>query len=389
MIRRGHVAVLFGILSTLAGLNASASQPPNGVNHAALTKADCSLCHTCPSPTKDSPCLKECPRPRPTVDPDHRGPELILLRELEDRYLSVPFDHKGHAEMAAMTRGCVVCHHYTPQGSPHPACKTCHEVAGARADVQKPGLKGAYHRQCLNCHREWSDDTQCETCHQAKTGAGRRKPVTAPPTPDDLVGRMHPPIPEPDTDIFTPRAGEQAGTKVIFYHKDHIHRFGLACVECHHEDNCNRCHNPAAPRPTEPTLSEHHQPCATCHATTQPDRCADCHWKEGTPRPPRFDHARTAFLLKVYHESVGCRRCHAAVPFAKLERSCESCHKSWDAATFNHGVTGLTLDANHAGQTCEACHAEKRFDRPPTCTECHDADSGIAYPAKSPGAKSN
>lgn len=386
MTWRAQLGVAWFGAAFLAGA-AAAVQPPNGANSTTPSKTDCSFCHTCPSPTVGSACLKGCPRPRPTVGLDNRGPELILLRELEDRYLPVPFDHKGHAEMAAMTRGCVVCHHYTPEGATHPACKTCHEASGARADVQKPGLKGAYHRQCLNCHREWSDDTKCETCHQAKTGAGRRKPVETSPTPDDLVGRMHPPIPEPDTEIFQARTGSQAGTKVVFYHKDHIHRFGLGCVECHHEDNCNRCHNAAVARPAEPTLTEHHQPCATCHVTSEPDRCGTCHWKEGTPKPPRFDHAATAFPLKLYHESVGCRKCHTAVPFSKPARDCSACHGPWNPDLFHHEATGLAFDANHAGQSCTACHIDNRFDRPPTCTECHESDTGINYPAKLPGAR--
>lgn len=348
----------------------------------------CSQCHTCAPPAPGTPCLRSCTRAKTmTQIPIGSPPDVVLLNQLEERYLPVPFDHKGHARMAEMTRGCAVCHHYTPEGTTHPACKTCHEITSARTEIQKPGLKGAYHRQCLNCHREWSDDTKCETCHQAKTGAGRRKPVQISPTPDDLVGRMHPPIPEPDTEIFQARQGTQAGTKVIFYHKEHIHRFGLGCVECHHEDNCNRCHNSAVTRRAEPTLTEHHQPCAACHVTTEPDRCGGCHWKEGTPKPPRFDHDRTAFALKNYHDQTACRDCHTTVPFTKPERDCSACHKAFDPATFRHEVTGQSLDAVHAGQECGSCHLEGRFDRTPNCTECHESSTGIAYPARTPGPK--
>jgi hypothetical protein len=32
------------------------------------------------------------------------------------------------------------------------------------------------------------------------------------------------------------------------------------------------------------------------------------------------------------------------------------------------------------------CHREWRFDRPPTCDECHEEeDDGVAFPAKRPG----
>lgn len=388
-MRAAGVIIGVVIAGAFGGLReAVAVQPPNGIDHAALGKAECSLCHSCPLPTAGAPCLRSCPRPRATVQSDDSSPGTILLRELEDRYLPVPFDHKGHAAMAAMTRGCVVCHHFTPEGAAHPACKTCHEPSGARADVQRPGLKGAYHRQCLNCHREWSDDNKCETCHQSKTGAGRRSLVNTSPTPDDLVGRMHPPIPEPDTEIFQPRGGNQAGTKVFFYHKDHIHRFGLACAECHHEDNCARCHDAARPRRVEPTLSQHHQPCARCHSTEAPDSCARCHWTEGTPKPARFDHQSTAFALKEYHQKTGCRECHREVPFTKPSHDCASCHKAWDPATFRHEVTGQSLDSTHASLDCSACHTSGRYDRAPSCEECHESSSGIAFPARTPGPKS-
>mgnify|MGYP001609968248 CR=1 FL=1 len=356
----------------------------------AIPDVGCSACHTCDEPSSALPCLGPCPRTSPEAIArrlSHKpAPKVVILGELEDRYLPVPFDHKGHADMAAMTRGCVECHHYTPEGSKHPACKTCHEVSSTPLDIRKPGLKGAYHRQCLNCHREWSGETKCEVCHHSKTGPGRRTAVAAGPTPDDIVGRMHPPIPEPDTEIFRAQNGAQAGTQVIFYHKEHIHRFGLACVECHHEDNCSRCHHADRPHePRTPTLAEHHQPCAHCHNTTTEDRCSRCHWEEGKPKPPRFDHAATSFPLKPYHERVVCRACHAATPFVKQDRACNSCHRAWTPTNFDHALTGQRLDDNHARLECESCHVDRAFERPPRCDQCHEPEEGVSFPAKRPG----
>jgi hypothetical protein len=76
-----------------------------------------------------------------------------------------------------------------------PACKSCHPVASANATVSQPNLKAAYHRQCLNCHSEWMHGNACAICHKPR--AGTDPLVQAMPTPDDIVGRMHPPIPEP------------------------------------------------------------------------------------------------------------------------------------------------------------------------------------------------
>ncbi|HUI09173.1 MAG TPA: hypothetical protein VL221_02535, partial [Bacteroidota bacterium] len=44
--------------------------------------------------------------------------------------------------------------------------------------------------------------------------------------------------------------------------------------------------------------------------------CEECHspdtWKE-MPRPAKFDHARTGFVLKGQHAEVACMDCHTAL----------------------------------------------------------------------------
>ena len=69
--------------------------------------------------------------------------------------------------MADMSGGCTYCHHFNPPGKVL-ACAECHEAALLRDDINKPGLKGAYHRQCLDCHRTWSHKTDCVMCHERK-----------------------------------------------------------------------------------------------------------------------------------------------------------------------------------------------------------------------------
>ncbi len=301
-------------------------------------------------------------------------------------YLPVPFDHRGHAEMAEMTIGCAVCHHYTPEGMEHPACKSCHEMSPGGIDIRKPGLKGAYHRQCLSCHREWSHATACETCHQPKVGRASRGNTIETQTKDDIMGQVHPPIPKPDRKIYQTKYQYVAGTNVIFRHKEHTHRYGLRCAECHHEDNCPRCHEAGKSEAKRvKTLEEHHDPCARCHDMESPEGCDDCHRLEGEPAPTAFDHASTGWPLDAYHEDKSCRACHVAIPFGRLNKDCNTCHSTWGPDSFNHAVTGQQLDENHREIDCAECHTDRKFGQPPTCDECHDEE---VFPDKRPGPPS-
>lgn len=95
-------------------------------------------------------------------------PETITLDILSKRYGPVEFSHRYHAEMAG---DCVSCHHHSEKGST-PACGECHEpitVYHYKGSERETGigLKGAYHRQCLGCHKEMeSGPVGCTDCHE-------------------------------------------------------------------------------------------------------------------------------------------------------------------------------------------------------------------------------
>ena len=36
-----------------------------------------------------------------------------------------------------------------------------YDIGVENADLRMPNLKGAYHRQCLNCHRDWAHENEC------------------------------------------------------------------------------------------------------------------------------------------------------------------------------------------------------------------------------------
>jgi hypothetical protein len=92
---------------------------------------------------------------------------------------------------------CARCHHHTTGLQPeYDRCLKCHKggveadsilcqdchstkrfdvdyLAAVAADhqlyhIDKPGLKGAYHQNCLGCHQEDDGPTGCQDCHARK-----------------------------------------------------------------------------------------------------------------------------------------------------------------------------------------------------------------------------
>ena len=367
---------------------AAASLPAGSAQRMNLAQMDCKACHGCETPTRENPCLRMCPRSVAEViaDAAHEVlPESVLLLHAfewgDRRFMPVPFNHKGHADMAGMAGGCEVCHHHSSEGKLHPPCRTCHKPAFAMdsaEELRMPSLKGAYHRQCMGCHRDWAHNTKCSICHLPKGD-------TAEPSVDEILHEydpaLHPPIENPDHVPY--KTEHEEGPNVMFRHREHVNLYGYECERCHRGDNCARCHEQAQ-RPREgfaEVEKETHGACFQCH---EEDRCERCHSKKERPAPQRFDHSITGFPLEKYHGKLTCKACHKRLFFLRvLQSECSFCHKDWDTDTFNHAVTGQELDDNHADADCEDCHADGRFIRPPSCDECHDED--IVFPSKRPG----
>ena len=270
--------------------------------------------------------------PCPRFTPD-KGPEVVLMDQLSAQYVPVVFAHKLHAQMTQISGGCALCHHFNPSHRILP-CRECHTAAEPE-NLEKPGLKGAYHRQCLNCHREWSHETECAVCHAKKTAESVAIKM---PDPTDIMGILHPNAEEPVLKIYETK--HEPGKLVTFRHQDHVKRFGFKCVDCHREQNCSRCHKPENAAVRTKTLQEHHSPCATCHETAEEktERCGHCHADREIPR-------------------------------------------------LSHEKTGLLLNKDHEDAACADCHVGSRFNKKPTCSGCHEDAEKITYPEKLPGTK--
>jgi hypothetical protein len=112
-------------------------------------------------------CLCPCPCPEEHTRQTGQGPEhfpkTISIRLVMDVYEPVAFTHESHS---LLTDSCVTCHHHSPPGV-YKHCVECHPVrAFSPNELAAPGLKGAYHRQCRNCHVESENGpTECVECH--------------------------------------------------------------------------------------------------------------------------------------------------------------------------------------------------------------------------------
>ncbi len=345
---------------------------------------DCKSCHACDLPTKQNPCLLDCPRMELiTVHQKATdSPEVIIIKEIESQYNPAVFSHRIHAEMSEMSGGCASCHHFNTSG-PIQKCSNCHETNRKREDISKPDLKGAYHRQCMDCHREWSGSTDCVYCHtlkkDIKSGDSMEKVKK-------ITGKKHPEVIEPGKLVY--QTNSDKGKMVTFFHSDHTKLFGMDCVSCHKNDNCVNCHSAnktsgeikkTSTSSLKKSFEEQHKNCISCH---KQDDCKTCHAdKELSP----FNHGiSTGWALNKYHDKLSCQKCHGSgTKFGKLDSKCESCHKDFTSGSFDHKVTGLVLDETHSSFECSDCHSQNNFSKKPDCSNCHEPE--YTFPQKKPG----
>ncbi len=115
-------------------------------------------------------------------------PEKVAIDVMKKDYEAAAFPHRKvvdtllarlnkdtmgkyfHKDMYSMCQGC---HHNSPMTATPPKCVTCHSIAPQKASNGRPGLKGAYHGQCIGCHDQMGIEkpaaTACIECHKKKS----------------------------------------------------------------------------------------------------------------------------------------------------------------------------------------------------------------------------
>jgi hypothetical protein len=188
------------------------------------------------------------------------------------------------------------------------------------------------------------------------------------------------------------------------------------CASCHVNNNytltsadCMTCHTPDwnktqtiggnVPNHVTAGFPSTASACSTCHTITT--------WANGV-----FDHSATGFALTNGHANVACALCHingnynltiqptdcgnSGCHLTKWQQTtqpvhstsgpafaaanCSKCHttQGWDAASFDHSVTGFALTGTHMSPTptpCAACHINNNYTlNSADCMTCHTPD---------------
>ncbi len=169
-----------GRVSACSGCHRSLAQQPG--------ERACTVCHSGPQPAAEPP-VEAAPPVAAQVALDalpalsDEFPETVVIESLAEKYEPSRLPHAKivgkldsgvrESPLAGRFHGrtvvlCAGCHHHSPAGTRPPPCRGCHgDTADATTD--KPGLRVAYHRQCLGCHRAMGIPKQgCIDCHAVK-----------------------------------------------------------------------------------------------------------------------------------------------------------------------------------------------------------------------------
>lgn len=112
-------------------------------------------------------------------------PERVTIRGLSNQYDPVDFPHLKVVtalvdyikddRLAGYFHGrkgmiCQGCHHNSPLSRRPPNCGNCHVKQWDPDDPTKPGILGAYHQQCMGCHKAMNIEKPigCTECHKEK-----------------------------------------------------------------------------------------------------------------------------------------------------------------------------------------------------------------------------
>jgi octaheme c-type cytochrome (tetrathionate reductase family) len=335
-----------------------------------------------------------------------------IIKKTEDSYLPVRFMHAKHA---VLVNDCFTCHHYrpdNPKAKETTRCSACHQDSFNSKFPDRTGLKAAYHRQCIDCHREKKKGpVDCLGCHEKNAPLHKDLiRVEEDPDPEDVTIdclRCHDQQaeellssshwlwkgPSPFTEGHEKKINSGKATNTINNFCIHIGSNWRQCTSCHVGygwiDNDFDF--------TDKTKMD----CLVCHDTTGtyfkgqslagfPDEdvdlkfvaenvgksgrknCGDCHFAGGGGDSVKHGDMSSA----LYYPSQDID-----VHMGGYDFQCRDCHK-----TRQHDIQGVCSIPNtlEGSRSCETCHTSSphlsgellnyhlnSHSRAISCTTCH------------------
>jgi hypothetical protein len=270
-----------------------------------------------------------------------------------------PIGEKGRKIAFA---NCSDCHRHDPhQGQFGNECQACHVVEG----FEKAAFNHAGTRFPLTGKHI---AVSCQKCHPQKAGdkAAVYKPLST--ACRDCHADVHLKQFTKNCDACHTTLGF-SGAALKFNHQTDStftlqgKHASLACQKCHKK---TRAAFPAGLGEAvlyKPLSNE----CVSCHGDHHQGQlskeCSQCHGFDSFKTVPGFDHDRSRFSLRLFHEKVSCRKCHPltvltaggktlqTVKYKNISGECRECHRDFD-----HSRTAFALTGAHDGLDCSECH---------------------------------
>lgn len=330
--------------------------------------------------------------------------------------------HALHEAMDVTIGGaCASCHDDMADNPPQ-ACASCHALPNEADAPARLGLKGAYHRQCINCHEraKLPAPTECNACHHPWTpDHSRLVELPAKPTPQQVTESCLSCHTRVGSDLLATAhwnwkgqsptlAGYQHRTDVSLQLMVNNHCIAIganpqACATCHigygwvdeafdfadpSAIDCLVCHDTTGTYRKDPMRAgmplEEVDLVAVSRAVGRPSRavCGSCHFNSGgapnakrgdldpilvSPGPDQDQH--------MGRQDMRCQDCHTTTrhriagmsmtaPAVEGRVTCEQCH-----GPAPHGVAGMLgqhLNDHVRTIACETCHIPSFARETPT-----------------------
>ena len=393
---------------TYLGLKSECIACHKDVHQNTLSTRDCASCHTMeafvPASLFDH-AKTDFPLKGKHKDVDcKRCHEVTFTNSaLLQRFAGVPFN------------SCAVCHQDVHNNKFGSNCKECHTEDSFNEFVGKSTfdhsttnfpLVGKHKKvDCAKCHK-MGESAQAENVFQDYRGKDIQNCTTC-----------HKDVHETKLGIDCKACHtEESFQKILNLDKFDHALTGYPLEGKHTKVDCRKCHE--TPKMTDPLV---YTQCADCHDDFhkgqfvrdqyKPD-CKECHSLNGFVGSSYTieKHNKGTFPLEGSHLATPCISCHKKNEewsFRNIGVTCVDCHKdvheggisekyypqkscnnchvadSWVHVTFDHKLTGFSLEGKHEQTKCVACHKPDILP-PPTpaqiyftglhsdCTSCHD-----------------